>query len=218
MIAEAALHAAGPDAVLVARPTGVAHIYTGPLTPGGSVPRRCRPACGAHTRRLTVIPSSERRSSLDPSTAITVCARCSARLSRQMRDRRAEPNPVTATDYRNTYGDLTRRDLWADAVMAETLEEIEAVAHLSLVLLGHPACEQPLPVAHVETQPARTLTQLIGHIRERLADYPNRDRSEAFHALVATGYAQTRAERHQLWQDREQRIARLGINNATARP
>lgn len=215
MIPTAALAAAGTDSLLVARPRGVAHVYVGPLTPAGYVPRTRRTVCRAHTRRLAPIPL-ERCSSLDPaSSEHRLCARCSARLATQ-RARRAEPTPVTRDQYRARYAGLTRRDLWAQTLMAESLEEINAVAHASLLVLGHPACEQRLPVVHAETRGDLTLTRLIGRTRERLADYPNRARGEALKALIESGYAQDKAERIAIHKDREERIARLGFINATA--
>lgn len=213
MIAEAALATAGPDSCLVGRPTtDVAHVYVGPLTPSGFVPRRSRPVCRARTRRLAVLP--ERQTSLvcDASTR-RVCARCSACLARR-RAGQAEPPCTTRAEFSLRYAGLTRRDLWAQAVMAETLEEINAVAHLSLVVLGHHACQQPLPVSHEEHH-AGSLTELIGRRREHLAGFPNRHRSDALQALIETGYAQAKAERKAAWQDREDRIRRLGFINAT---
>lgn len=216
MIAEAALAAAGPDAHLAHRPAGVLHVYVGPTTPAGYVPRRNRPVCRAYTRQLRTIPQSERRSSLDPQPVPRVCARCSARLSscKGVNARRAEPVCVHRDDFRRRYADLTRRDLWAQVVMAETVQELDAIAHLSLILLGHAVCEQPLPVSH-EGYRAPSLTRLIGETRERLADYPNRDRGEALTALVETGYAQAKASRKATWQEREDRIKRLGFVAAT---
>jgi hypothetical protein len=128
--------------------------------------------------------------------------------------RRAEPVCAHRDDFRRRYADLTRRDLWAQLVMAETVEELEAVAHLSLLLLGHAACQDPLPVAH-EGYRARSLTELIGDTRERLAGYPNRGRADSWQALVESGYAQAKAERKATWQEREDRIQRLGFINAT---
>lgn len=213
MITETALTIAGPTAVLVGRPAGVAHVYVGPLTPSERfVPRGARAVCRAHTRRLAVLP--ERQTSLvcDPN-APRMCARCVARLS-SSDDRRAASPCIHYTDYRTTYAALTWRDLWAQAVMAETLTELEHVAHLSLVVLGHDACERRLPVSHEEI-PGNTLNELIGYARERLADYPNRARSEAITQLILTGYAQAKAERAAAWKNREDLIARIGFTNAT---
>lgn len=218
MIAERALAIAGPDARLVGRPTSdVAHVHVGPLSPSGRyVPLSGRAVCRSRTRQLTVLP--ERRSSLTPPEpgSRRVCARCSARLSscsKGVNGRRAEPC-THRTDYSSRYGHLTRRDFWAQAVMAETLTELEHVAHLSLVVLGHAECDLPLPVHH-EGIDGASLTELLGRLRERLADYPNRHLGEAFTALVESGYAQAKAQRQATWREREERIRRVGFVNAT---
>jgi hypothetical protein len=132
--------------------------------------------------------------------------------------RQAEPQqPCThRTDYAYRYAGLTRRDVWAQVVMAETLAELEHIAHVSLVVLGHQVCQAPLPVSH-EGLHAASLTELIGRRREALAGYPNRGRSEALNALIASGYAQAKAERAALHKEREDRIRRLGFTNAANR-
>lgn len=221
MIAEKALAIAGPGAHLVARPAGdVAHVYTGPLTPSRRyVPRTGRTVCRAHTRRLEVLP--ERRSSLalEPGS-LRVCARCSARLSTWssagscsgVNGRRAEL--LHRSDYARRYAGLTRRDFWGQAVMAESLDELDRVAHLSLVVLGHAECDLPLPVHH-EGIPGQSLTELLGGLRERLAGYPNRAAGLRLNDLVAAGAEKAARERHNAWREREARIRRLGFVNAT---
>ena len=217
MIHEAALAAAGPGALLVARPAGVAHVYAGPLTPSGRFAAASgRTVCRARTRRLSVLP--EHPSSLAPREpgSKRLCVRCSARLSscKGVNDRRAEVPCTHRTEYRRRYGSLAPRDFYAQALMAETLDELEQLAHLSLVVLGHARCDQPMPVTH-EGYASGSLTQLLGRLRERLADHPNRHLSEAFTALVESGYAQAKADRHAVWAEREDRIRRLGFINAT---
>lgn len=217
MIHEKALALAGPGALLVARPAGVAHVYTGPLTPSGRYAAAAgQTVCRARTRRLTVLP--ERPSSLAPreTGSPRLCARCSARLAscKGVNARRAEPPCIHRSHYRRRYAALTLRDLWAQAVMAETLDELEAVAHLSLVLHGHAACDRPMPVSH-EGYHAASFTELLGNLRERLAGYPNAHLGEEFRALVESSYAQAKAERHAAWQEREAAIRHLGFVNAT---
>lgn len=215
MTPSAALTLAGHDAHLVIRAgRPIAHLYVGPLTPSGYVPRTHRTVCRVRTRRLATLPP-ERRTSLDPaSPAPRMCARCSASLVSQVA-RLAEPTH-TRHQWAEKYAGLDLRDLWAQALTAETLEEIQAVAHASLIVAGHAACERRAPAAVPWAPHHCTLTRLIGDTRERLAGYPNRDRSEALTALIETGYAHAKAERIAAWKDREQRIARLGFNNATA--
>lgn len=216
MIPEAALAAAAPGTILVARPhRRVAHLYRGPLTPSGYVPRTHRTVCRAHTRRLAPLPT-ERRSSLDPaSSGHRVCARCAVRLPSHI-GRRTARTPRTRQEWARRYAGLELRDLWAQTLTAETLDELEAVAHASLLVAGHATCQQPAPAPVRWAPHGITLTQLIGNTRERLADYPNRARSEALTALVETGYAAAKAQRIADRQDREARIRRVGFINATA--
>ena len=144
MIHETALRLAGPHARLVARPGGVAHIYTGPLTPSGRWASG-RPLCRARTRRLTTVSLPAGWSSLSPSTGgpslPRLCARCSVALPEPGA---AEQHLTTRTGFLAEYADLTPFDLVLAAKTADTAEELDQVAHLSLALFGHLACTQPV--------------------------------------------------------------------------
>jgi len=88
--------------------------------------------------------------------------------------------------------------------MAETTDELDHVAHLSLVVLGHRACEAPLPVSH-EGYRAHSLTQLIGQLRERLADYPNRWHGDVWNEARERADARRKADREEARAERERR-------------
>lgn len=192
MIVETALALAGSGSVLAARPTGVAHVVApGPLTPGGGfIPRARRPVCRARTRRLTVLDLPARWSSLHPTSALPrLCARCSARLDRSRGNPRpgtgaptcrAEHRPlITVNDYRAAHADTTDADLHFAALCAETPDELTAVAHASLVVLGHRGCTRPvsLPGGRI----GKPLHQLLTTLR-RLID-PDPQTTEYFAAL-----------------------------------
>lgn len=210
MIAETALRLAGPGALLVSRPTGVVHVYTGPLTPSGRfIPLACRTVCRARTRRLSVIPSQ--RSSLHAEPTRRLCARCSARL---------EASPVAA----RRAGPLTTRDqvlaahttttavqLVHEAELAETPEQLDHVAHVSLALFGHLGCT----TTEVPRGGRRTLHEHVTFHRRRLDPRPEEQRDATLRALQESATARRKADRQETWRNREERIARLGITNAT---
>ena len=132
---DAILAASTPNspAMLVARPHGVLHVYAGPLTPGGAVPRTRRPVCNARTSRLY---ASRDSLPLAGGTGF-VCARCSARLSSVTAESRAEhPSPIRlmtrADDMRRLQG-LTVVDIYLSARFAISVEELDECA-LALTL------------------------------------------------------------------------------------
>lgn len=121
--------------VLVTRPgSRVFHVYAGPLTPSGRfVPRVARTACGARTRRLSVL---ERVGSVLDLGGRRVCGRCSARLSAVAR--RAE-QPVSRDDFLRVYGGLsgvTLGDLVVALAMCTTVDENRRVAYVASVVHG----------------------------------------------------------------------------------
>lgn len=195
----AALRLAGPTARLVARPTGVAHVYTGPLTPSGCcVPRSRRTVCRAHTRRLYVVPPA----SDDPGTGRGICARCSACLAATPRAvRQAEPQ--TREEYAAAYAAVTLDDLERDAAAAGTPADIDHVAHLSLLLFGHHACS------------STGLTKRIAQHRDRVNGITETETARRIGEAATHAHANRKAEIKNAWQEREDRIARLGIKNAT---
>lgn len=211
MIAETALRIAGPGSRLVARPAGVAHVYTGPLTPSGRyVPRAGRTVCRAHTRRLAVIASLQMSTLAAAAQTQRLCARCSARLeSAEISPNRRAEQPRTRLQYKAAYGNLTPTDLALAAEFAETLDELAHVGHLSLVLFDHAGCHTP--ITRPDGRPVGTLHQLIAGHRARL----NPSTHDVITERLLTSVERRKAERNRAWQEREERIARIGFNNAT---
>ncbi|MCM0622598.1 hypothetical protein [Nocardioides bruguierae] len=250
------LTAAGLGAVYVSRPTGVAHVYVGPLTPGGHVPRARRAYCRAHTRRLTVIQTG-RLASTGPVSGHRVCARCVTCLSKGARqstptgpgpvaspDQARATTPVPATpaststsasaaepfrptrdQYAARYADLTYLDAWAQVIAAETLAELEHIAHVSLLVLGHRASEQRMaaalasarpgrPVRHEETRVAATLTELISMRRERFAGQPHAALWADLDAASLAATENRKAAAREIRKDKARREHDLGINRA----
>lgn len=194
--------------VLVARPRGVLHAYTGSLTPSGrSVPRAGRTACHAHTRTLTVVP-------LAAVGTRRVCLRCTARLT-QLGCGEAG-HPQTRDQVLASYDGVTAFDLAVDAWRAETLDDVERLEWLALLIVGYPACSsEPVVAPSGKTNPP--LDVLIARARTRLGG--TRDPLAWTRASVAADEENTRAaaktRRGENWRDREARIERLGYVNAT---
>ena len=199
--------------VLVSRPAGVLHAYVGPLTPSGRfIPRAARPACGTHTRALGVVPLSEVRRQ-------RVCVRCSARLTRGTPATGGAGNQTRA-QLLAAYDGVTAFDLAVDAYRAETPEDVERVEWLGLLLFGFPAVNRD-PVVSPDGKVTGPLDEHVAHARRRLhitRDHlgPNARATAVENELVARHNA--KGHRRAGWRDREDRIARLGFVNATARP
>lgn len=193
-----ALRLAGPGSTLVARPAGVAHIYTGPLTRSGrSVPRDHRTVCRVHSRRLSVLPVSEDGVGLGK----RLCARCSGCLTRV-----GHPEPTTRDGYRTRYAHLTPWDLVVEARAATNEAELDEVAHLSLVLFGHPGCTQP--ITRPDGAESNPLHVHVAWHRQRVRGFPRRELEQQ---RAAASYEITRQRRREQRQAREERIARLGF-------
>lgn len=216
MIVEQALRLAGDAAHMVARPGGRAHVYTGPLTRSGRyVPRSARALCRAHTRRLEVLDGQPQMSStLDPrEPSPRVCARCSARLALRSRGR-AEQQPTTRSGFLGRYADLTKADVAFALELARTPAEVDAAAHLSLVLFDVAGTVVPFTARGRGWPP---LHDLVVTARGRVAGFPSREgERERLDAISAAAQARRQAERAEVYADRESRIARLGFTNATA--
>lgn len=197
MIAVIALRFAGPGARLGARPGGVPHVVpAGPTTPTGRfLPRAVRPVCRARTRRLSVVP-------VDTTTGLhRVCARCAVSL-RKGKAREAA-HLTTRSAYRARFAGVTGRQLVAALNDATTETDVDEAAHLTLLLYGVAGCRQPDP---------RTGRSLHDHVtRTRRRFLPADDRLAE---LRADAEHQRRARRQEIHEDREARIARLGIRNA----
>lgn len=174
-----------PGACLVARPTGVLHLYRGPLTPTGCVPKRNRSLCRARTGRLhvQVIDGAGKR----------MCTRCTARLAPQS-------TPVTRDEFRARFAHVTTNDLLAELNAATTADEVDTAAHLSLLLCA--------------PEEARELHKVVGYHRIRVSgeELTAIDRHLRVHGEVARNAR--RAEREEIYRQSQARIERLGFNNA----
>lgn len=198
----------GGTTVLAARPAGVLHVYTGPLTPSGRcVPRAARTVCKTRTRTLRVV-------SLDRVGRRRVCAHCRARLASPV----SEAGHPTRASLLEAYAGVTPFDLAMDAWRAETVADVERVELLALLLVGYPACKKS-PVVGPDGHENDPLVVWTARARARVGatrDYltPGMRATAQENELLARHAAKQR--RHDAWRDREDRIERLGFVNATA--
>ena len=203
--------AAGPGAHLVARPNGVLHTYSGPLTPSGRrVPRSGRAGCNVRSRTLTAVslPAVESR---------RVCGRCAARLTTSPA---CEPGSLHREAARALYADVTPFDLAVDAWRCETEEDVTRLEWVALLIVGLAALKRD-PVVAPSGKTSPPLEQLIARARTRVVGYrdymaPSMRAVARENELLARHAAKGR--RKEGWLDREGRIERLGFVNATARP
>jgi hypothetical protein len=197
VIHEKALALAGANAHLVARPRGVLHVYTGRLTPKAHVPRAARPMCRVQTRQLTVVqvPSSL-TTGCDGSTPRRLCARCTACLTRD--SRQAVHHPRTRRDYRAVHAATTAHDLVFALRTAETPAEVDAAAHLTLVLFGVPKAAIPNPTTGL------SMTDEVRAARTRVHGWPESVYAAAqrFDDLSLAASAARKAQRKAIWEER----------------
>lgn len=159
---DALMAASTPEtpARLVSRPHGVHHLYVGPLTPSGAVPRNRRPVCKAHTRRLYV----DGGEASTQGTPRLVCARCSARLVGSLPGRAETPTVqyLSKAQDRQRYQGLTVVDVYLSARFAVTVDELDECA---LVLS---TCFTKVEAVAEHTAPTgRTFTDLPQWINSR---------------------------------------------------
>lgn len=221
MIVETALALAGPSARLVARPTGVAHVYTGPLTPSGRfVPRRSRTVCRTRTAQLHTLPQPERWSSLTCEAAAfpRLCARCTACLDRvRARSRQATTTPCTRHAALAAWAGTTKADIAFALDLATSPSEVDAAAWLSLLLFDVAGCAKPF-TEHGRQWPP--LSKLVYLARGRVDGFPDslREASERANAMSTAAREQRKAENKAARAEREAQIERLGFNNANPVP
>lgn len=165
--------AAGRGTHIVGRPrsiSGVAHLYTGPLTrTGRHVPLRGRPVCGARTRRLSVLEFPVALEAGPDGDDRRVCARCRSCLVESRQDRR-QPTAPTRDDLAATYGHLSVNQLAAHARASRTRDEIDLVSAVALMNVGTVAGQRPIVLADGTHGPS--LNDVIARRRRalRLAD------------------------------------------------
>ena len=220
-----ALTLAPAGAVLVGRPASpVAHVYVGPLTRSRRyVPRAARPVCRARTNRLHV----QEQSLLLVAAKRHLCAHCSARLAAAdiLRAGRASsssspapspvPEPVTRDSLRASYDDLTPFDIALGAFTAQTVEEVERLELLALLVVGHPACANDPVVSPVTGKVSAPVDVHIARARARIgAHHDDPWRRE----LLATSAQRARAnaeEQRLLTREAKQRaVDALGFSRA----
>lgn len=200
--------AAGAGAHLVARPNGVLHAYRGPLTSSGrSVPRAGRATCNVRARTLGVVP-------LSLVGRQRVCGRCRARLAASPV---CEPGTLPRHEARQLFADVTPFDLAVDAWRCETEQDIDRLEWIALLIVGLPALRRD-PVVAPNGKVTEPLDQQITRARRRISGF--RDSLSPSMRAVADeneqiGRQNVKAHRRKAWQDREDHIARLGINLAT---
>lgn len=142
---------------LVGRPTGVAHVYVGPLTPSGRfVPSKAATVCRAATRRLQVLEAGA--SALGRGRR--VCRRCQVLLPPALGVE--VPQLVTRDDWVAAYSNLTISDLVLAAAWCRTVEETHQVGYVTSVVHGQQPIRQP-----AEGSPARALYDLHARILYR---------------------------------------------------
>lgn len=131
----AALRAGGH---LVGRPSGVAHIYSGPLTPSGRfVPSKAATVCRAATRRLTVL---EGAAALGPGRR--VCRRCQVLLPPALGVETGK-QLATRDEWAAAYAHLTISDLVLAAAWCRTVEETHQVGYVTTLVHGPQPFRQP---------------------------------------------------------------------------
>lgn len=200
--------AAGVGTHLVARPNGVLHAYSGPLTPSGRrVPRSGRAACNVRARTLSAV-------SLPAVQSRRVCGRCAARFTASPT---CEPGSLPRSEARALYADVTPFDLAVDAWRAETVADVERLEWVALLVVGLPGLKRD-PVIAPSGKQSPPLDQLIARARLRIAgsrDYLTPTARAAAAENEHQAREAARLGRNAGWRDREDRIARLGINLAT---
>lgn len=123
---------------LVGRPTGVAHIYQGALTPSGRyVPSKAATVCRAATRRLTVL---EGAAALGPGRR--VCRRCQVLLPPSLGVETGK-QLTTRDEWSAAYAHLTVGDLVLAAAWCRTVEETHQVGYVTTLVHGPQPFRQP---------------------------------------------------------------------------
>lgn len=203
--------ASSGEVVLAARPSGKLHGFVGPMTPSGRSPRGARPVCGVRTRALRVVPLSEVRRQ-------RVCARCHAHLVRL--GKAGGVGTQSRTQLLAAYAGVTAFDLAVDAYRAESADDVARVEWLALLLVGYRQA-RTAPVQSPDGKVTGPLDEHIAKAYRRLgitSDVLGADARAAATENELLARHAAKGRRSEGWQDREDRIRRLGFVNATARP
>lgn len=123
---------------------------------------------------------------------------------------------ATRGQYVDLYAGTTKADIAFALELARTPDEVDAAAHLSLVLFNVAGCRTGFTEHGIEW-PA--LTVLVGKARARVHGFDPSyyRRAEVAAAASEEATRKGKAQRKQSWNEREERIRRLGFTNATRR-
>jgi hypothetical protein len=120
----------------------------------------------------------------------------------------------TRDGFRHMYRDTTKADVAFALEVATTPAEVDAAAHLTLVLFGVPGAAVPFTDDRGRAWPA--LHQLVMDARGRVHGFPESTYQsvEDGQALGAEARRQAIRRRRDIYAEREAVIARVGISNA----
>jgi hypothetical protein len=198
------LAAVRAGAVVVGRPRGVVHIYSGPLTrSGASAPTGAAPFCGTRSRRLRVLGKADDLSSF-PGTGRRFCRSCTRRLPAALGVDGRRVLGDQREDWMAAFADLTVSDLHTAAGWCRTVSETHQVGRLLQMLHG-PKPVRPRDVAGRALQAAHELVEK----RRRILTTAERPAEER-EGIVARRAAETAAH------VRQQREHRRGYAAARA--
>lgn len=118
--------------------------------------------------------------------------------------------------FRHVYQGTSKADVAFALQVAQTPAEVDAAAHLSLVLFDVAGALAPF-TDHGRDWPP--LQQLIHEARHRVDGFPAslRESAERMDQLSAAAAARRHANAIAARQEREARVARIGFNNAQVR-
>lgn len=143
-----------------------------------------------------------------------MCGRCSARLAAHPR---CEPGTLPRHEAKALYADVTAFDLAVDAWRAETEDDIDRLEWVALLVVEwHALKKEPVVAPSGKTSPP--LDELIRRARRRISgarDHIAPGMRAAMNENEHQARETARLRRKQGWQEREDRIERLGFDLAT---
>lgn len=143
-----------------------------------------------------------------------MCGRCRARLAASPS---CEPGTLPRHEAKALYADVTSFDLAVDAWRAQTEADVERLEWVALLVIGLPALKRD-PVIAPNGKVTESLDRQIARARLRVCgsrDYLSPSMRAAADENEHEAREAIRLGKRKGWQDREDRIARLGINLAT---
>lgn len=195
------VHALRGGHVLAARPVGVAHLYSGDLTPTGKfVPAGNPVTCKAKTGRLNVL--TEGLTALGPDRRM--CRRCMA-TSLAM-----HPGPDLANDRvaeHAYYSALTAGDFGNAANLCATVEESHQVARIAARVLGPGAPDETRLADH------GLWKRLDAHMNHRRNELRARELTPEERAEIEAEKAAWHAKSELIEQNRAKEVSRAKAND-----